>query len=522
MIVASQQGMPDLGRVDVCVVGAGAAGIALAVELSRTSLKVVVVDTGELTPNSATRPIHKVVPGPEVTLGVDVDRRLAFGGNTNYWYGNCRPLDDADFTRRDWIPDSGWPVEPAELRSYYERAQALCGLGALRWYDVAACKPHLQRTAPLESSVLDTRVVQVTPEFSFAALHGSTLANATNVTVLLGIDAVRLQAVENRVVGLEACRSTGGRVAIVADSFVLSAGGIENPRMLLASNDLMNRLAPNGVVGTYFQEHLYYQFETDLTDHARSFRPSKVHLYNAGFGRDLAELRDYRHRVQDATIWGQLVLSHVVARELKLPGLALWFRPSFRDAPAELAALRAALGRPADLPAAAVGVMRRPVRNAAYTWRKFTGHADPAGKLTLVVQVEQVPDRSSRVDLLPAVDALGRHGVRLRSRLAMPHRVAHAKALEIAADELGLDGRHLANAMEAKYMAGDFGFFWHHMGTTRMGDDPQNSVVDRNCKVHGLANLFIAGSSVFPTSGTAGPTLTIVALAIRLADHLRG
>jgi choline dehydrogenase-like flavoprotein len=522
MIAASRQALTDLKCADVCIVGAGAAGIALAVELSRTPLKVVVLDTGELTPNRASRPIHQVLPGPEVTLGVDESRRFAFGGNTNYWYGNCRPLDDADFTRRDWIPDSGWPLASGELRSYYERAQTLCGLGGWRWYDEAVCRPHLRRATLLKSSVLDTRIVQVTPEFSFATLHGNTLADASNVTVLLGIEGVRLHARGRQVIEVEARQSDGTRAAITADRFVLSAGGVENPRILLASNDLLNGPGTGAsVVGKYFQEHLYYQFETELTDHVPSFRPSKVHLYNAGFGRDLAELRDYRHQVGDATIWSQLILSQVVARDLKLPGLALWFRPSFRGTPAELTALRAALGRPADLPAAAVHVLRHPILNAACTWRKFRGHADPAGKVTLVAQFEQVPDRSNRVDLMPLADALGRQGVRLRSRFATPLRAAHAQALRIAGDELGLDGRHLAQAMEAKYMAGDFGFFWHHMGTTRMGDDPETSVVDRNCKVHGLTNLFIAGSSVFPTTGTAGPTLTIVALAIRLADHLR-
>ncbi len=137
------------------------------------------------------------------------------------------------------------------------------------------------------------------------------------------------------------------------------------------------------------------------------------------------------------------------------------------------------------------------------------------------MQVEQIPDPSNAVRLSTASDAPGQLGVCLQDELDRDQRAAHAKALQIAADELGLDGRRLATEMERKYVAGDFDFFWHHMGTTRMGNDPKLSVVDPDCRVHGLANLYVAGSSVFPTSGTAGPTLTIVALAIRLADHLR-
>jgi choline dehydrogenase-like flavoprotein len=522
MIIDSQQAVPDLGNADVCIVGGGAAGIALAVELARTPLKVVLLEQGGLTPTGGARPVYKVLPGRKVTLGVDANLPFFLGGNTNYWYGNCRPLDADDFEPRAWIPNSGWPIRRDDLVPYYERAQVSCGLGGFRWYDVNACRPLLGPQAkPLASSVLETRIVQATPEFSFATLHGQVLADASNVTVVLGTRVVRLRAGGNRIVEAEAVLANGDTALIAADRFVLSAGGIENSRILLASADLMDGAASavSNLVGRYFQEHFYYTFETELTDPARGRRSRNLHLYNVGIGRHLHALTGHRQGVGDATIWGQLVPSAAVAREQALPGLALWFRPSlFRDAPPELSALKAAIRRPRNLPKAAVGALRHPLRNSGYVWRRLIGREDPSAKLTLVVQVEQIPNSSNAVRLSSAVD--GQPGVSLNAELDRDQRATHARALQIAGDELGLNGRQLAAEMERKYLAGDFDFHWHHMGTTRMGDDPRVSVVDPDCKVHGIANLFVAGSSVFPTSGSAGPTLTIVALAIRLADHL--
>src|SRR5262249_23610612 len=154
----------------------------------------------------------------------------------NHWFGNCRPLDAADFEPRTWIPHSGWPIRRDDLVAHYERAQSLCGLGDFRWYDVNACRPLLEdRAAPLTSSVVQRRMVEGTPEFSFATLHGQTLADAPNVTVVPDMRVIRLRSSGDRIVEAEAVRGDGTTASMTADRFVLSAGGIENPRILLAS-----------------------------------------------------------------------------------------------------------------------------------------------------------------------------------------------------------------------------------------------------------------------------------------------
>jgi choline dehydrogenase-like flavoprotein len=138
------------------------------------------------------------------------------------------------------------------------------------------------------------------------------------------------------------------------------------------------------------------------------------------------------------------------------------------------------------------------------------------------VQLEQVPDPDNRVRLSSVRDAFGAPAPELSLRLRSSERRAHERTLAIAADALGLKGSRIVKQLQLMVDAGRCDFFWHHMGTTRMADDPAAGVVDADCRVHGVSNLFVAGSSVFPTGGIGAPTLTIVALALRLADVIRG
>jgi choline dehydrogenase-like flavoprotein len=139
----------------------------------------------------------------------------------------------------------------------------------------------------------------------------------------------------------------------------------------------------------------------------------------------------------------------------------------------------------------------------------------------LKVQIEQAPDPENRIRLSSSMNRFGQPDTELVLALSKEKRREHVRSLRIAAQALGLNDARVGKQMELMFGSGRFGFFFHHMGTTRMANDPVEGVVDRNCRVHGVENLFVAGSSVFPTGGTAAPTLTIVALALRLADHIR-
>ncbi|PFG44203.1 choline dehydrogenase-like flavoprotein [Isoptericola jiangsuensis] len=515
MLVTSDAELPDLSRTDVCVVGGGAAGIALATELAGSGLRVVVLEEGGPTADTAQREAYEVAPGAPPTLGTAGGRRLFLGGNSNHWYGNCRPLDREDFAARPWIPGSGWPITRDDLDPHYRRAQELCGLGDLRTYEpdrVAQALARRHGPALLDSATLETRIEQTTPEFSLAVLHARTLRRSRDVVVLLGVHVTGLE--RGRCGGVRrvrAVRASGETLTVTARRYVLAAGGIENAKILLASPGVPDG-ATRDNVGRYFQEHWYYVFDALLPDR------DNLRLYHVGRGRHVDELGDRRQRIDGAHVWAQLVLAADVLAEHRLPGLAVWFQDG--GAPAALRALKHAPRRPGPLLAAAAGVARRPGHVAGYGARRLLRHPNPSRRLAMIAQIEQVPDPASRLRLTDARDPWGRPHVALDTRLDATQRADHATALRLAGRALGVDGDALASSMQDKYAAGDLGFYFHHTGTTRMGRDPAGSVVDRHCRVHGTDNLYVVGSSVFPTSGTAEPTLTVVALAARLADHL--
>jgi choline dehydrogenase-like flavoprotein len=529
IVIEAQNGPAGTARADVCVVGGGAVGITLALELASSSLHVIVLESGGSTPKPEDRSIYKVAPDATPQLDRGDARQLYFGGNTNHWFGNCRPLDGADFEQREWLPYSGWPISRDELVPYYERAQRLCGLGEFRWYDPETCRPRLEHgPLNLPGAVLETRMVQTCPVLSFADLHRQRLAAAENVQIMLETHAVRLEANSggNRVVAVETSGAGGRRSRIEADTVVLASGGVENARLLLCSNETAPAGLGNGrdLVGRFFMEHWYFEFDLADSEHA-----SDVRLYTSAPDR-VGGFKS-RQEAGDARVWAQLVLSDELMREERVPALAVWFAP-VPDLPPSVRALRRLVNgvRKGARPEHPLSDLRTTVsgpRDVARFLRwKLTGRATPPALSNsedrrLTVQLEQTPSPENRIRLSRHLDRFGQPRAELALRIDDQQRQAHSRSLRIAADELGLDGKKLARAMEQRLASGNFGYYEHHMGTTRMSTDPARGVVDGHCRVHGISNLFVAGSSVFPTGGTAAPTLTAVALAIRLADHLR-
>ncbi|HZO95751.1 MAG TPA: FAD-dependent oxidoreductase [Gaiellaceae bacterium] len=503
-------------EADVCVVGGGAAGIAVALGLLDSGLRVVLVEGGGRAAADAPRRPPRVVPGrgARPSLAPDPARHWYLGGNTNTWAGNCRPLDEQDLAAREWLPGSGWPLGRAELDPWYERAQALLGLGGLGLYDLAAIRPRLARP-PLEvdPAVATTRIMQVCPVPSLADVHRRRLEDAGSLSVLLRAEALRLLTDGGeRVAAVEVACAGGRRARVEAGTVVLAAGGVENARLLLASDDAV----PGGLgnhhdlVGRCFMDHWWFD----------------VPLGDFGRGRDLglyAFDSHGRESVDGQELWAQLSLAEEVMRRERVPGLTLWFvrrrLASASVVAAEMLALSALRRVPpdpltdlrlllADAPRAPRHLVRRLARRPA------------PDALTLMVQLEQAAERENRVRLSSRRDALGRREAELALRLTPAERAGHERALAALARELGLDAGRVTQTMRVKLAGRRYDFFWHHVGTTRMNGDPRLGVVDTDCRVHGTSNLFVAGSSVFPTEGTAPPTLTIVALALRLAGHL--
>ena len=477
--------VPDgtLIETDVCIIGGGAAGISMAQQWAGSSLDVTLLESGGLVADPGTQALNRGRIFGRSYFRLDEARSRRFGGSTNCWHGMCRPFEAFDFEERDWVPGSGWPFGLAELRPHYERAQRVCGLAAFdyeadRW--TLAGEPPL----PFMDDAIESRVFQIAPR-RFGSLYKRALERARNINVQLNANLVELETDPDarRVERAQVATLAGGRFAVRARHFVLATGGIENARLLLASRGTRQAGLGNehDLVGRYFMEHPHLV--------AGGWLPSSASI-PVGF---------YRARAAgEIHVVGLLTPSQRAQREERILSFA-----SFLAQDAELPEFE-------DLLARFIAEM--------------DGAPEPASRaLFFMNELEQAPNPLSRVRLIEERDALGVPRVQLEWRLSPLDQRTLWKGPRLLARALGRAGlgrlQVLIEEDDHSWPTG-LGGGRHHMGTTRMHADPKRGVVDANCRVHGMANLSVAGSSVFPTSGSANPTLTLIALALRLAEHL--
>jgi len=478
--------VPDgtLLETDVCIIGGGAAGISMAREWAGSSLDVTLLESGGLASDPRTQALYRGRVFGRSYFRLDEARTRHFGGSTNCWHGMCRPLDPLDFEERAWVPGSGWPFGLAELRPHYERAQRVCGLAA---FEYGAERWTLEGEPPIAftDDAIESRVFQIAPR-RFASLYGQALERARNVNVQLNANLIELEADADarRVERAQVATLAGGRFAVRARHFVLATGGIENARLLLASRGVRSAGLGNDfdLVGRHFMEHPHLV--------AGAWLPSSASI-PIGFYRP--------RRAGEIHVAGLLTPSARVQREERILSFASFF------------------SRAAELP----DFEGRLTRFIA----EMDGAPDPASRAVFFMnEVEQAPNPWSRVRLTEERDALGVPRVQLEWRLSPIDKRTLWQGQRLLARSLGRAGlgrlQVLLEEDEHSWPA-NLGGGRHHMGTTRMHVDPRHGVVDANCRVHGVANLHVAGSSVFPTSGSANPTLTLIALALRLADHLK-
>lgn len=492
----------------ICIIGAGAAGITLAHEIAARRLDACVVESGAVDLQAATQSLYEAESVGLPYFPLDANRQRSFGGTTNLWAGWCRPLDGLDIESRSWVPLSGWPISSRELLPYYRRAHLLCELPSSE-YGPTDWEQRLE-TLPLPGERIIAKIFRLSPPTRFGQVYREALSGADTVQVLLHANAMALDANDaaTAVTRLRVGCLSGNRFSVRARHYVLAAGGIENARLLLLSNTVQ----PSGLgnehdsVGRYFMEHMHF--------------PATMLALSGESGRAVAAYARGTDRTRP-----RLALASAVQAQEQLLNHSVMLTPlhpydRLVGALARRIARRAHPLRdrlpPAFDPGIAPGggvLGRFTARGAARRWQ-------------LHLTMEQAPNRESRVTLSPQRDALGMP----RARLAWHTTPLDQRTAEIAPQLVGAEftragmGRLLPDSVaeSTRWPPPPLqGLRGHHMGTTRMSTDAHHGVVDAQCRVHGIANLYIAGSSVFPTSGAGAPTLTIVALAVRLADHLR-
>ena len=503
-------------ETDLCIVGAGAAGITLARELANHSIRVCLLESGTTDLDPANQDLND---GSNIGLryySLVSSRLRMFGGTTNHWAGESRPLDTLDFEARSWMPHSGWPIARSDLEPFYVRAQTICKLGAFD-YRPERWPSRTTPTLEINDPRVITTVFQRNPPVRFGPAYKGDLKAARNLRCFSNANVVDLEEDESRnAIGrVRVATLSGNQFWVRARRFVLALGAIETTRLLLLSSVGKRRGYGRGKdpVGKFFAEHPYTEIGI--------LKPSKPWV-----ARQLIDRAT--ERVDGVGIVRGYTFKENVLRSQKLPNFQVFLGEIEPVKKASLRHLFSSLKR-GQLPDRLGDNLGRVMGNFdEVSWNPADFAAPHRGGVSPLLRVsatfEPVPDPESRVVLLKRKDALGQPRVGLQWRVdpaqkASLRRIAKTTAAAFAASGLGRMRMSL-DEDDTRWQETPMGS-WHQMGTTRMHEDPQQGVVDSNCRVHGLSNLFIASGSVFPTAGYANPTLTIVALAVRMADHLK-
>jgi choline dehydrogenase-like flavoprotein len=530
LINARESGLPATLETDICIVGAGAAGITLAASLLDSKLDICLLESGGLSPDAETQSLYDLentgyAPRPDYMA-----RARYWGGSCNLWAGRSMRLMPLDFEPRDWVPYSGWPLTYEEVEKYYPAAERILGLpdsGQLLAQVVPERQSEDERLLFRDRALAPTFSLWARKPRRFGPDYRSRLARAGNVRAIMNLSATKLRLDDSgtTVSGIEAHTLDGARHEVRARTYVLACGGIENARLLLVSRDKQPDGIGNqgGLVGRFFMDHPRAVFGRVHVPEGRRLtllrgRPVRDGKFQLGIG--LSPETQRRERM----------LNHYVTFEELTSGYA---EASYQSVVETMKVVlrRGHAGSRLDLlrrRAAEIPEMiyllspKELMPHAAY--RAFVAMRDALprrrGPKTFVAVYfcEQPPMPTSRVTLSERVDRFGVPLLKLHWDLDDTFVASVLRMQELLA---GAVERSSLGRLEPGTGIPAFTDASHHMGTTRMSASGQDGVVDTNCRVHGVRNLHLAGSSVFPCAGHANPTLTIVALALRLADTIR-
>ena len=460
-------------EADLCIIGAGPAGITIAKELRNSGLTVLLLESGGFELDTKTQALYEGQNvGLPYAIPLNAARLRFFGGTSGHWAGWCAPLEPIDFEQRGWIAHSGWPIALRDLDHWYGRAQEICQLGPRDYHADYWERQSGLRRLPLAPGRIDTKIIQFSPPTRFGTVYRDEIVQASNVRLctFANVTDIRTNERASHVNGVEVTTLDGKNISVKASHYVLACGGLENARVLLLSNKqartgLGNQ---NDLVGRFFTEHPHV-----LT--------SRILLSNE----------------QSTALYRWIPVGEANHRSF----IAL-------------------LGIPADLQKA------HRIANYSSIILSAAQLGATGNFLQLHTRLEQTPNRESRVTLATDErDALGQPRLRLDWRMTEVDKRSIRVAETLIANELGSTGTGRLQIpdwlmAEDNTWPSDMSVGPHHMCTTRMSGSAKSGVVDPDCRVHGIDNLYVAGSSVFATAGTANPTLTIVALAARLASHL--
>jgi choline dehydrogenase-like flavoprotein len=499
---------PGTIETDVCIIGAGPAGSVVASELIARGRNVVVLESGAAAGDARAQSLNAGEMTGDPYAGLQATRHRGVGGTALLWNtpaaggpgAKYLPLDPWDLEGRWPEAADGWALGYAELCHWYRRAQTVCGLGPFAydgsdWSSSGSSGGDSGAAAPPWGPPLTTRVYQFGSREALlaprlAALRASPSARLVrNATVLQLTD-------EGGAVRVAFAGPSAARGEVRARRVVLAAGAVENARLLLVSR-AAGAVPPDrsGWLGCGFMEH--------PRDRTLSFVPAR-----RGWGGPLAFLD--QHTAPDGTmIAGRLALDGGFVRRHGTLNASATILPIVRT---PLERLRRLVG-----PAARLPVVRDWLPAGGTGWSRHPIPQHAFAGFVVLLNVEQPPRRENAITLGARRDPFGVPVAALHWRW---HPDDHARLATLRT--------HIASAMEQSGLgrvtigpdrAPDPNAH-HHAGTTRAHPDPRHGVVDTDGRLHGSETIFVTGASTFPTAGFANPMLTLVALALRLGEHL--
>ena len=515
---------------DVCIVGSGPVGIAVALECERNGLKVLLLEAGSEKPSRSgwtERFRQGSTPGHASTR---LTTRSAFGGTSWAWSGVCAAFDDTDFDQRSHVAHSGWPISHSAISPYYADAARILHC------DKSSFRPSSE--GRMGEGIEDVSfAISKKPQLS--CVHREHFERSQSIIVAMNSRVSSLLVCEEsrRVEGLRVI--SGGREVILMPSrIVLAAGGLKSTQLLLEARRHSPQLfgGLDGPLGRYYMGHLGGSIASVSLSSAdartrdfhnlasRRFKISKAklaseRLLNVAFWTGRPLLCDPSHA---DPLLSAAFLAH------SIPRLGDFLRKG--AAPAHLAPslhLRKHVKNVVASPADAILGAGRLLWNKMKSRPSLNGRVQTAqvNTFALVYHAESEPNRESRVVLTDKRDAFGMPEMRVNLIFGEGDAASIARAhgvFESAFREAGIGSLSYVDAPNERVanILSQARDGYHQIGTTRMGTAPATSVVDQDCRVHGVRNLYVASSSVFPTSGQANPTLLATALGIRLARHL--
>jgi len=507
-------------EADVCIVGSGPAGLTIASDFADSQHEVVVLEAGGFDYDPNSQEIYAgTVTGRDYPVATS--RLRVFGGTSGHWTGQCAPIPQRHFSSRPGMPEVSWPITFDEIRKYYRKANQLLQLGHFD-YDEAEAKSLARGASPSAEGPMSPILWRHRSEgpFRFGPLMREEMERADNIKVFLHANATKLSTNSNgtQLASIRFSTLDGKEGIVSAKYFVLACGGLETPRLLLNANDVQRAGIGNDrdMVGRYFMEHPNATIGTlKISD---SLVPESLWLLTKW-------VTDQRPPV------GSWLPAYSLSEQAELQQMSgggyYKFRIQYpwRDALSNFQTRR-------TTPFNRIGMLAQHFDEWAYfAYRRLVGDSatpwlSTHGGARIFVEFEQAPNRDSRVFITNDRDRLGLRRLGLDWRLDQKD-IRTARVLGTALGrEAQLKGwgrfRFDDWLMDRGAEGSDkFGFSSHHIGTARMGAGPADAVVDSRCRVFACDNLYIGGSAVFPTGSFVNPTLTIVALAYRIADDLK-